>query len=376
MSGTSLKSSVLLLFLLAVSIQAQHTGSLAKGITQYIDLFNTSMNDAVACYRIPALVTTPNGTLLAAIDERISSCNDLRSNNDINIVLRSSSDNGKTWSPIKTVVDFPWGKSASDPSMIVDQITNDIFLFYNYMDLLKQKDVYYLHVIKSSDNGKTWSPPTDITDQISKPQWHNDFKFITSGRGIQTKKGNLLHTLVNLKNGLHLFGSNDHGKTWYTINTPILPADESKVIERADGSLMINARVNATGMRYVHISNDEGKTWQTKPAPHLADPGCNASIIRYTAVSEGFDKNRLLFSNANSKKDRVNLTVKISYDEGKTWSASKTIYSGPSAYSSLTILQNGDIGLFFEQDEYSKNPFVSFSLQWLTDKKDTYKKTK
>jgi sialidase-1 len=340
------------------------------------DLFNTSMNSNVKCYRIPAIVTAPNGDVIAAIDERVPGCGDLKWSKDINIIVRRSSDNGKTWSNIETVVNFPYGKSASDPSMIVDKVTNEIFLFYNYMDLDTEKDIYYLHVVKSADNGKTWSEPMDITSQIAKPEWHKDFKFITSGRGIQTRSGKLLHTMVNLNSGLHLFGSDDHGKTWYFIDTPIQPADESKVIELADGTLMINARLNGKGMRYVHTSTDEGKTWTTKEAPELIDPGCNASIIRYTSIEDGYKKNRLLFSNAKSKKGRVNMTVRISYDEGKTWSEGKTIYEGPSAYSDLTVLENGDIGLFFEQDEYTKNPFISFSLKWLTDGKDEYKKPK
>lgn len=340
------------------------------------DLFNTSMSEGVECYRIPAMVTAPNGDVIAAIDERVPNCGDLKWSKDINIIIRRSADNGKTWSNIETVVDFPYGQSASDPSMIVDSVTNEIFLFYNFMNLDTEKDIYYLHVVKSADNGKTWSNPVDITSQIAKPEWKNDFKFITSGRGIQTRSGKLLHTMVNLNSGLHLFGSDDHGKTWYFINTAIQPADESKVIELADGTLMINARVNGKGMRYVHRSTDQGQTWTTTPAPELIDPGCNASIIRYTSVEDGYNKNRLLFSNAKSEKGRVNMSVRISYDEGKTWSEGNTIYEGSSAYSDMTILENGDIGLFFEQDEHTKNPFVSFSLAWLTDGKDVYKKAK
>lgn len=366
-----------LLVFISISACAQkNNDTIAEGIIEYQDLFNTSMQEGVSCYRIPAIVTAPNGDVIAAIDERVPGCGDLKWSKDINIIVRRSSDNGKTWSKIETVVNFPYGKSASDPSMIVDNITNEIFLFYNYMDLDEEKDVYYLHVVKSADNGKTWSEPTDITSQIAKPEWHKDFKFITSGRGIQTKAGKLVHTMVNLNSGLHLFGSDDHGKTWYFIDVPIQPADESKIIELTDGTLMINARVNGKGLRYVHTSKDEGKTWETKAAPELIDPGCNASIIRYTAIEDGYEKNRLLFSNAKMEKGRKNMTVRISYDEGKNWSEGKTIYAGSSAYSSLTILKNGDIGLFFEQDEYTKNPFVSFSLKWLTDGNDKYKKPK
>ncbi|WP_143150476.1 sialidase family protein [Arenibacter nanhaiticus] len=364
-----------LLICASMVLQAQtETHKIADGVKVYQDLFNAANVEGVACFRIPAIVTAPNGDLIAAIDERVPGCGDLKWSKDINIVIKRSSNNGKTWTDTETVVNLPYGQSASDPSMIVDAETNEIFMFYNYMDLDKEKDVYYFHVVTSSDNGKTWSQPRDITAEIAKPEWHKDFKFITSGRGIQTRSGKLLHTMVNLNSGLHLFASDDHGKSWYLIDTPIQPADESKVMELADGTWMINARVNKGGMRYVHLSKDQGKTWTTTPEPQLIDPGCNASIVRYTSIEDGYKKNRLLFSNAKMEKGRQNMTVRISYDEGKTWSEGKTIYSGGSAYSSMTILKNGDIGLFFEQDDYTKNPFVSFSLKWLTDGDDKYKK--
>ena len=365
--------SLLLITTIGVSAQKE-TYKIADGVITHQDLFNASMVEGVSCFRIPAIVTAPNGDLIAAIDERVPNCGDLNRSGDINIVVRRSADNGKTWSGIETVVNFPLGLSASDPSMIVDRDTKEIILFYNYMDYEKERDIYYLHVVKSKDNGKTWSKPEDITKQIAKPEWHKDFKFITSGRGIQTKDGKLLHTLVNLSKGLFIFGSDDHGKTWYFIDTPIKPADESKIIELADGTWMVNARVNTGGMRYVHTSSDEGKTWNSRPEPKLIDPGCNAGIVRYTAKADGYNKNRILFSNAKMEKGRMNLTIRVSYDEGQTWTEGKTIYGGGTAYSSLTILKNGDIGVFFEKDDYKENTFVSFSLKWLTDGKDKFKK--
>jgi len=352
-------------------VQAQNDEpQLAGGLIRIHDLFNTSMNPEVACYRIPALVTATNGDLVAAIDERVPSCQDLRGSRDINIVIRRSQDHGRSWSEIERIVDFPMGRSASDPSMIVDRVTREIILFYNFMDLDREKDIYYLHVIKSSDHGKSWSEPEDITKQISKDEWHKDFKFITSGRGIQTSTGKLLHCMVNLDHGLHLFGSDNHGKTWNLIDTPIKPGNESKVVELEDGSWMVNSRANGRGVRYVHVSTDQGKSWETSPAPELMDPGCNGSIIRYTSTKDGFKKNRLLFSNLKSNKGRQNLTVRLSYDEGKTWIEGKSIYPGSAAYSSLTVLENGEIGLFFEKDNYTENLFVSFSLEWLTDGED------
>ena len=332
---------------------------------EFQSLFNTNLKESVSCYRIPALAKAPNGDLIAAIDERVVSCGDLRYNEDINIAIRRSEDNGKTWSEIEVIVDFPLGESASDPSIIVDKITGEIFLFYNYMNLKLEKEVYYLHYIKSADNGKTWSKHVDITEQISKPEWHNNFKFITSGEGIQTSSGKLLHTLVNLENGLCVFGSDNHGETWYFIDNAIKPADESKIIELADGTLMINSRVNGLGYRYVHLSDDYGKTWTSKPDSALIDPSCNASILNYSYEIEGKSKSILIFSNLESKNKRENLSVKYSLDNGATWSKSKTIYAGSAAYSSLCVLQNGDIGLFFEKDNYTDNVFTSFSLNWL-----------
>lgn len=325
------------------------------------DLFNSKMNPKVSCYRIPALLCAKNGVLLAAIDERINSCADVNGNDNINIVIRSSRDNGLSWSDIRTIVDYPEGKSASDPSFILDTKTGTIFLFYNYMDRLKEKDIYYLHVIKSTDHGYTWSEPEDITSQITKVEWKNDFKFITSGKGTQTAFGTLLHTLVNLKFGVFIFGSLDHGRTWFLKETPIKSADESKIIELKDGTWMVNSRVNKLGMRYVSTSIDQGESWESMKEISLIDPSCNAAIIRYKYKS----KNCLLFVNAAAKDSRRNLNLKISYDEGKSWSAGKTVFPGSAAYSDIVVLKNGDLGILFEKNNYQENVFVRIPFKWL-----------
>ena len=345
--------NIFLIFLITTNIQ------FSQNQFVYKELFNAENNPEVSCYRIPSIITATNGDLIAAIDERVPSCGDLKWSRDINIVIRKSSDNGKTWGKIEKIIDYPLGQSASDPSMILDKQTNTIFLFYNYMDLDNQKDIYYLKYISSNDNGKSWSKPVDITNQISKENWKNDFKFITSGRGIQTKKGTLLHCLVNLQKGTHVFGSNDNGKTWFITETPTSPGDESKIVELNDGSWMVNSRVNKLGYRYSHFSNDDGKTWISKKEESIIDPGCNGSLIRY---SHG-EKNLLLLTNINNKKERKEIVLRYSIDEGKSWSNPKIIYNGEAAYSSMTVMENGNLGLFFEMDNYTKNVFTSISIK-------------
>lgn len=343
---------------------------LPEGLSACQDLFNTSMKEGVSCYRIPALATAKDGALVAVIDERCADGSDLGTNRDINLVMRRSEDHGDSWSDMETVIDYPDGQSASDPSLIVDAMTGDIFLFYNFMDHDKSPGEYRLHLMKSSDSGKSWGKAEDITAQITKDSWTTDFKFITSGLGAQTESGMLLHTLVNLKRGLHLFGSRDHGATWFLLDTPIKPADESKVLELNDGRWLINSRVNRSGCRFTHLSADEGKSWESRREKELMDPGCNGALLRYSRESQGAAKNRILFSNARDKKKRQHLAVRISYDEGESWSKGKVVYPGMAAYSTMTLLDNGEVGLFFEIDDYQKNIFVRFSLDWLTDGED------
>lgn len=180
---------------------------ISGGVIAHQDLFNTKMREGVACYRIPALVTAPNGDLIAAVDERVESCKDMGENKDINIVVRRSTDDGMTWSKIETAFDYDYGVSASDPSMTVNRKTGEVLLFYNYMDHNTEHGIYRLHLAKSSDNGASWSKAEDITSQITKPEWRGDFKFITSGSGTQTRSGTLLHTLVNLQRGCTCLGA-------------------------------------------------------------------------------------------------------------------------------------------------------------------------
>ena len=138
-----------------------HDSAIHRQVLFAVDRADTAR--AVSCYRIPAITTAPDGSLIAAIDERVPSCGDLKWSRNINIVIRRSTDGGRTWGPVERVADFPDGQSASDPSLITDTASGTVFLFYNFMDHDRARDVYFFHVMRSTDNGRTWSAPEDIT---------------------------------------------------------------------------------------------------------------------------------------------------------------------------------------------------------------------
>ncbi|MFN8206082.1 MAG: sialidase family protein [Bacteroidales bacterium] len=332
-------------------------------VEQKVVLFSSDSLGTKGCYRIPALCVAPNGELLAVADERIPDCGDLRTNRNINLVMRRSVDGGENWGPIERIIDFPEGQSASDASLITDRINGEILLLYNYMDLDSAPGIYRFHQLNSKDNGKTWSKPEDITAQIIKTEWENDFMFITSGGGIQTHSGKLLHCLVNLQRGVFVIASDDHGKSWYLIETPIHPADESKIAELDNGSWMINARVNNAGYRYVYRSFDQGLSWAGGPDSTLPDPGCNAVFIRQDISLNGKKESVLLLSNPDHTRDRVNLTLRISSDNGNTWEQVQLIHPGSAAYSALEVIDCKHVGVLYEADEYKTMLFTRIRIR-------------
>lgn len=311
-------------------------------------LFATPPDSSVACFRIPA-IETAGGVLLAAIDERVPSCADLRGNRDINIVVRRSMDDGLTWTAPERAIDYPDGVSASDPSFIVDHQQERVFMLVNVMDHDRAPQQYRFHVLSSDDAGASWSEPVDITDQVAPPSWQDDFMFVTSGRGVQASDGTLLHTIVNLQRGVHVLASDDHGASWHLADAPITPGDESKIVELADGSWMVNSRVAGAGHRWVHRSTDRGASWQSSPDSSLIDPAVNASLVRVGP--------RLIYTGAHHPTDRTNLMLRVSEDEGQTWSKGELIEAGSAAYVSSTALDDSTFALFYERAGYTENVF-------------------
>lgn len=329
-----------------------------------------SGKDGVHTYRIPAIITAKNGDLIAACDARRKSAADLKLQRTIDIVFRRSVDGGKTWSPIEMLDPIEDG-GCSDPSFLLDKTSGDLFCFYNYMvsDLTNNEFRFVLQ--KSSDHGKTWGKPIDFTEQVAGPELKNSFKFITSGRGIQTRDGMLVHNFVRVGKGVTLFGSSDHGESWKPLSE-VSPADESKVVQLPDDSWMVNSRLTP-GKRYVHRSHDGGQGWTSALDQGLPDPQCNACILQYTAKRDGYSKDRLVFCNAASVSGRKNLTARISYDSGKTWSSGKVIDKGPSSYSEITVLADGSFGVLYEPG-HGEVRYVRFTLEALTGGSDKLEK--
>jgi sialidase-1 len=357
-------------------------------IFEQTDVF-VAGQDGVFQYRIPGLLTSNRGTLLAFCDGRMRKEGDPP--NKINLVLKRSHDGGKTWGPLQTLVDNGAG-AAADSCGIVDRQTGTLWIFSVYapegIGSANAADgvtgrTFQFKAVKSDDDGVTWSAPIDFTPMLKQPGWAAGSTGV--GRGIQLRSGRLILPRYNADYreprttpataDSFVCYSDDHGKTW-KMGAPAHIAgstNECQVAELADGTLLLNMRGMAGNVRKVARSHDGGATWsQVTEDPALIEPRCQGSLQAYTDTLTS-DKNRLLFSNPASLK-RENMTVRLSYDEGHTWAAAKTIHAGPAAYSCMTVLSDLTAACLYEcgdKKPYEKITFARFNPEWLTDGKDT-----
>ncbi|MEP6989573.1 MAG: sialidase family protein, partial [bacterium] len=315
-------------------------------------------NVGAPVYRIPALAVTTTGTVVAAYDARPAMA-DLPSH--IAIVIRRSTDNGRTWLPQHVVREEPAPQGYGDPSLIVDRRTGRIFLFYAASQSqgfagsaagtneeaanILQADYSY-----SDDDGLTWQHRR-ITSQIKDPAWGG--LFASSGAGIQIVHGRYAGRLVQQYVVRYQAGnwaasaySDDHGQTWHMGHLVGPGLDENKSVELSDGSLMLNSR--ATPYRTVAHSSDGGVHWTGLHHDlQLPDPNDNGSIIRVDSdAPPGSARARwLLFSNNESTSGRQRLVVRMSCDDGESWPVRKIIEPGFAAYSTLARLSDGTFGV-------------------------------
>jgi sialidase-1 len=321
-------------------------------------------------YRIPALLATSNGTLLAFIEARKNSSAD---NGDIDMVLKRSTDIGAAWGEPIMIWNEPGDVTVGNPVPVQDRETGAILL-------LLTRDNLEIFVTKSNDHGLTWSEPRNITPDVKAPDWR--WVATGPGHGIQLESGRIIipcdHTVdAGLGQGgvmhSHIMYSDDHGATWRLGASLPEHTDECTAVQLADGALYLNMRNNYfKSKRAFAVSADSGESFgRLRWDSDLIEPVCQGSVLRYTRAGLS-DKNRLLFSNP-AARTRDHMTVKLSMDEARSWPVSRVIYEGLAGYSDLTVLPDMSIGLLYENGTkryHDKITFARFSLEWLTQSAD------
>jgi len=381
-----------LVYILLLACIVSSVPAVSEELTSPEQLHNTDVfvngEDGYHTYRIPALLATKKGTLLAFCEGRKSGRSD---SGDIDLLVKRSEDMGKTWSRRQVVWDDR-ENTCGNPCPVVNRKTGTIWLLmtWNHGDdregeIKKNtgRDTRRVWVSRSKNDGLTWSKPVEITATAKRPEW----RWYATGPGVGIQllkgpwKGRMVipcdHSVVSADDpdgyNSHVIISDDHGKSWYIGGVVSPKVNECQVVELDNGTLMLNMRNydRSKTTRAIATSNDGGITFsKVTHDPALVEPICQASFLRYTLRSK-HDRNRLLFSNpAHAQRgNRRDMTVRLSYDEGRSWPVSKLIYAGPSAYSCLTILPDGNIACLYEAGQkspYEKIIFTSFTLDWLT----------
>lgn len=330
--------------------------------------------DGYHTFRIPALMTTQQGSLLAFCEGRKNGRGD---HGDLDLVMKRSDDLGETWSDLQLVYEEGGDENITigNPCPVQDQSTGTIWLPFC-------RDNREVLMTYSKDDGRTWAKPFDITKDTKAEGW--GWYATGPGVGIQMTRGRYKGRMVipcdhrEMRDGKwiklsHVFYSDDHGETWKLGGSVADHTDECQVVELHDGRLMINMRNywkadggqdELGGKRAVAISDDGGESWQ----PHsfdstLIEPICQASFIKHS--NDTFRRPPLLFSNPASTNRRQAMTVRVSTDDGQTWPVARVIEPGPAAYSCLTVLPDRSIGCLYEVGRSDKIVMARFTLPWL-----------
>jgi sialidase-1 len=316
-------------------------------------------------YRIPGLVRTNAGTLIAVYDIRYRHARDLPA--DIDVGVSRSSDGGQSWEPMIVAVDMGADPKhgydgVGDPAILVDPKNGRIWIaslwshgnrgWHGSGPGMKPEETGQLMLVHSDDDGKSWSKPINITAQLKDPAWRLFFN--GPGAGIALADGTLVfaaqYRAADGKPWSTLIASKDHGKTWQVGSGVKSDTTEAQVAELADGSIMINCRDNRGGSRTVAVSKDLGKTWQLHASDRsaLREPVCMASLLRWTHPEHG---NLMFFSNPDATDGRHDMTMKLSRDQALNWPESDArLYDSRSCfgYSCLAVASPEHIGVIYE----------------------------
>lgn len=353
-------------YLVTVSgwVTAQSVTPDANSVFEVQDLFESN-TAGYHCFRIPSLVTTPEGVILAFCEARRETCRD---HADVDLVMRRSLDGGRTWSKL-TVLFNDGEHTIGNPCPVVDRSSGTIWLPFcrNNRDIL---------MTSSGDAGLTWSQPVDITAVAKKDEWH--WVGTGPGHGIQLQSGRLLIPCwadetpqLGERQTSYVFYSDDHGTTWAIGGTLTSnQSDECEVVELHDGTVYMNARSRQNQKkRAVSISRDEGQTWSPITFdPLLPEPSCQGALIRFRHRTSSQAGSLVLVFPRNPSA-RQTLTVHLSHDEGLTWGLQRPIYTGPAAYSDLTVSADQEVLCLFEKDNYSSLSLARFNLSWIMESK-------
>lgn len=331
-------------------------------------------DDDVAAYRIPGLVTTSEGTLLGVYDVRYNSSRDLQGRIDIG--LSRSTDGGRSWERMRLPISFgehgglPSAQNGvGDPAILYDPVMKRAWIMAVWCHGMGSRMAWHatkqgmtpyttgqLVMAYSDDDGRTWSSPINITDQVKHPDWN--FVLQGPGRGIAMQDGTLVfpfqhHEGKDKMPSAGIIYSKDHGRTWHLHNWARENTTEAQVVELPSGELMLNMRDNRGGSRAVSTTSDLGRTWVEHPTSRkaLREPVCMASIIAVRADENTYDRNLLIFSNPDDEEDRINMTIKLSFDDGMTWPIENQVLldeEGWWGYSCLTMIDEKTIGILYE----------------------------
>ncbi|MFA8019312.1 exo-alpha-sialidase [Bremerella cremea] len=328
-----------------------------------------SQDDDVHTFRIPGLVTTNNGTLIAVYDIRRSNGGDLPGNIDVG--MSRSTDGGKSWEPMQVILDMgenpKWRyDGVGDPAVLVDRNTGTIWVaglwshgnraWHGSGPGLTPDETGQIVLSRSDDDGKTWSTPINITSQVKRKEWC--LLLQGPGKGITMQDGTLVFAAqfqdaTRLPHSAIIY-SQDHGKTWQSSTAAWPDTTEAQVIEIAPGVLMLNCRYNRAGVRVVMTTTDMGKTWQEHSSSQklLIEPGaCMASLINVASETTGSPGPLMLFSNPNSRTTREHITIKGSTDSGASWPQEFRVLldEGRGAgYSCMTMIDDHTVGILYE----------------------------
>jgi sialidase-1 len=348
-----------------------------------VDVF-VGGKDGYPGYRIPALITTKRGSLLAFAEGRAS----LRDHAENDIVMKRSNDGGETWGPLQ-LIDEDGTNALNNPTAVVVRETGRIILMYqrfpNGFDEHNAEPGYdgpricRAFMVHSDDDGVTWSEPVEVTRQVKRPTEATSTA-TGPGIGIQLARGTYARRILMPFNQgpygkwkVYAAFSDDAGKSWrYGETAPEGTkghANEVQFVELNDGSVMLNAR-NQGGDKHrkIAVSRDGGMTWSpTQDDTALIEPVCQASLLRHPGNADP-TKDVFLFANPATQTGRTNGTVRLSRDEGKTWPAARVLYAGSFAYSCLASLPDGSVACLFERDHTKKISIVRFTVNWVEGK--------